>query len=89
MPRDELSRAERRWSKRRDIFGERRRRRFPWRWTFLVLALAAAGLLLSRSDLDGLLAGLGSLWPESTKTEPKSDPNSLPLLPLPPRPSNR
>jgi hypothetical protein len=90
MRKDEFSRAERRWSERRDIFTERRRRRrFPWRATLLVLALGAAALALSRSDLDGLLAGLSSLWPDASEPQPKSDPNRLPLLPLPPHPSGR
>jgi hypothetical protein len=84
MRKDDFVRSERRWSQRRGLFSDQPRRRFPWRMLLLVLILVGIGFALSRSDLNALLANLQSLWPAHTEQAPKSDPNRLPLLPLPP-----
>lgn len=90
MRKDEFRQVEQRWA-RRDLFGQRRRRRVPWAWILMVVALVAAGVALTRTDLGALLSSFQSLLPESSDSEgkgPKADPNSLPLLPLPPAPQH-
>ncbi|MFZ0790389.1 MAG: hypothetical protein WAM94_12305 [Chromatiaceae bacterium] len=89
MRKDQFRRVENRWG-RRDLFSHRRpRRRVPWSVILVVLALAAGAYALTRADLGSLLTSLQSLLPGSTDAQseaPRSDPDSLPLLPLPPAP---
>lgn len=84
MRKDEFSRAEQRWS-RRDIFGERRRRRIPWGVVMMVLVAIALALIVSSAGMDSFLGSLESWLPTSSESpQIPEDPNSLPLLPLPP-----
>ena len=90
MRKDEFRRVESRWGER-DLFNDdhRPRRHVPWAWILIVAALVAGAFALTRTDLRSVLDSLQSLLPASSDTQtesPKADPDSLPLLPLPPPP---
>lgn len=89
MRKDEFRRVESRWGQR-DLFNhQRRRRRVPWTAILIVIALLAGTFALTRTDLGSLMTSLQSLLPGSSDGqtgEPGTDPDSLPLLPLPPPP---
>ncbi len=89
MRKDELRRLDNHWD-RRDLFnGHQRRRRLPWSLILIVAVLVAGAFALSRSDLGSLMESLQSLLPGSSDSQtesPQGDPDSLPLLPLPPAP---
>ena len=96
--KDDFGHAESRWA-RRELFGERRRRRLPWKPLLVALAVGSAAIALSDGDRRDWLLGL---WTEATApaapeaaAEIAATPSSMPAaangpeddaLPLPPAP---
>jgi hypothetical protein len=70
--RDDFGQAQLRWQ-RRDIFGERRRRRWPWK---TLLAVGALGALAYAFGDPSRLAQLKALW-----TETVASPTAPPVAP--------
>lgn len=82
MRKDSFARSRRRWDKGRDLFGQRRRRRFPWVGVMILVALVIGVLALSRTDLDGAMDAVKSLLPAEGESRPARD-RDAPTVPLP------
>lgn len=86
MRKNDLRRTEARWA-RRNLFGERRRRRLPWRSIALLLLIGAGLYALTHWDLVG---GAQRLWAQAPAppSTPRTtvDSERLSILPLPPEP---
>lgn len=82
MRKDPFSTPRRRRGGGRDIFGETKRRRFPWGLVLLLLVLVGGGFLIWQTGPQSAWQTVQSLIPKRDDSPPAPD-RDAPTVPLP------